>query len=51
MLFRSGRLVGVQASVVAGGLACAVSALAFAMLAPGLRRFRLRTPGAGTGGV
>ena len=44
-----GRLVGVQASVVAGGLACAASAAAFAVLAPGLRRFR--HPGAGRGGI
>ncbi|MFM8412183.1 MAG: MFS transporter, partial [Alphaproteobacteria bacterium] len=40
-----GRLVGVQASVVAGGLACVASAVAFALLAPGLRRFRLSGSG------
>lgn len=39
-----GRLVGVQTSVVAGGIACAVSAAAFSWLAPGLRRFRLPGP-------
>jgi hypothetical protein len=35
-----GRLIGVRASVVLGGLACAGSALLFALRARGLRRFR-----------
>lgn len=35
-----GRLIGVRASVVLGGLACATSALLFALRARGLRRFR-----------
>jgi MFS family permease len=40
-----GRLFGVHASVVAGGVACALSALVFAAVAGGLRRFRY-APGA-----
>ncbi|MEI8358984.1 MAG: MFS transporter, partial [Deltaproteobacteria bacterium] len=35
-----GRLLGVQASVVVGGLACTLSAAGFAVFARGLRRFR-----------
>lgn len=35
-----GRLVGVQTSVVVGGLACTLSAAGFAVFARGLRRFR-----------
>ena len=38
-----GRLIGVRASVIVGGIACAVSAGAFALLSPGLRRYRYRT--------
>jgi len=35
-----GRLLGVRASVVLGGIACSACALAFAVFASGLRRFR-----------
>jgi hypothetical protein len=36
-----GRLFGVRASVVTGGVACMAAAGAFAVFAPGLRRYRL----------
>jgi MFS family permease len=36
-----GRLFGVRASVVIGGVACTAAAGAFAVFAPGLRRYRL----------
>lgn len=46
-----GRLLGVQASVVAGGLACAASAALFAIFAPGLRGFRHRVESGDRTGV
>lgn len=42
------RLVGVRASVVAGGLLCAVSAAAMAVAVPSLRRYRLHEPARAT---
>lgn len=39
-----GRLLGVRASVVLGGIACAASAAAFAVFARRLRRFEHRAP-------